>query len=159
MDRENQSMLRTLRKLAAALAVSAWLSAAPTNAAFENTAAANAAVECDETLDCSGEVCVEGQCVSCLQDPEQCDNYEYGAGGNLIDPFCEGASGLCWECTDCSPYGCDPDNYECNPSSSCTGYDCGLGWECNDDETCANSCWYSWTWTCQTESSCAPPCP
>jgi hypothetical protein len=137
-------IVKPVRNLAFVLAIG-LLSIAPT---------VRAADECLGTTDChngpAGSVCVDGECVSCVEDPGQCSSY-----GDLSDPFCEEESGRCWECTDCGEFGCDPANNQCG-SDSCTGNDCGSDRVCNDESSCSLACSYSWTGGCLAD--CPSPC-
>jgi hypothetical protein len=95
--------------------------------------------DCTQTTDCgqgSGTpVCVNLECTSCLDDPGQCQAYQW-PGGDLQDPFCDG-SGRCFESSDCGNYyvgntsenGCT----NCNDSGALS---CLYGYGCDPDSSC-----------------------
>lgn len=125
------------------------------------TPIAKATMECDEAKDClngtQASVCVQGECVPCTQDPGQCDEYSYGQGGDLNDPFCEQESGMCWECGDCIPYACDPGGMQC--ITDCDQGQCADNYECDTESGCPDTCWWNpYVPTGLCVGNCEPPC-
>ena len=92
------------------------------------------AFSCNVSPDCGGGVCINGQCEPCTEDPGLCGEYE--TYSNYEDPFCDGQSGDCWECSDCLPEGCQPGNNSCGSCAAGEGGMCPtLGtWYCDVDD-------------------------
>jgi len=109
-----------LRRFALVLMMAAWLGGA-------RVVPAAAVTECDDYYDCDYlEVCYQGVCQGCNADPNQCDGY-----WDLEEGFCNSEAsenGLCFDCSDCLPLGCDKANGYC--------FWCGSGVDCPDDYGC-----------------------
>lgn len=138
----SSSLARALRNVVAVVAIGVWWSPG------------SHALECTDTPDCSlNGVCVNGACVSCVEDPGECDAYSY----TLTDPFCDSQSGNCWECSDCNPQACSQEQMSC--VSDCDDGMCAQGRECDTEDGCPDTCWYNpWLPTGLCVSGCAPPC-